>query len=498
MKRISPVLVCGIATTVAASVALVMGINSYNGAPARLNRSMNAANHYLSELNYEQSEAAYRDALEIDPRNTDAWEGIMQVAKATDNEELFAEAYTSWNHLISDGAVTDDQSEIQDTIEAIEYHQEQERLVEKVVSREYRLALENITDEQMEDEDIAILKRRLLLRLADEAWQQRNYETALDYLLEALKLDPASADILDKLLMIYKAYVAYCINKQKKEKAKELMDSAKDVFGKDVLSEYRDSLEHMEEIDESLQGIIEELNRAFEADDVDQITEIMQSDEFKEQVKKLHNVLYSKNLASQKIPEGKGTAIYPVNYTAYVYYGNYHNGKREGKGLWYFSIGEGKLTKYDLEWVNDLPNGAGKVDTYSTLRIHSPGGVVTGEYKTHETADFVTNDGVIIGDYKQHSDIIGEAGRSYDMTFHLEDGYSIRIEPGEYPAEIEDYVGYAPVLSAWAQVPYYDEWWGEYNDYFYWNYWTPSRWGIEGISIRNGKYTEEPIAPELK
>lgn len=61
------------------------------GDSARIQRKMRNAERYLEELDYEQAEAAYQDVLKIDPKNADAYLGLVEVYTAQEDYDAALE-----------------------------------------------------------------------------------------------------------------------------------------------------------------------------------------------------------------------------------------------------------------------------------------------------------------------------------------------------------------------------------------------------------------------
>ncbi|NBH15162.1 hypothetical protein D3Z36_13485 [Lachnospiraceae bacterium] len=90
------------------------------------------------------------------------------------------------------------------------------------------------------------------------------------------------------------------------------------------------------------------------------------------------------------------------------YYGEYQDGKREGRGIWYYASSyteDGSLYKevYDGQWKDDVPNGKGRqqiilgdqVDTDQKFKVKN--GLFYGKYKIEETLEDGT---VVTGKYR--------------------------------------------------------------------------------------------------
>ena len=76
----------------------VIGIVAYSNAPAvRLQKRLDLGNRYLSEMEYDKALAEYRAAIEIDPKNAEAYLGVVEVyIRTNDFEQALAEAQTGY------------------------------------------------------------------------------------------------------------------------------------------------------------------------------------------------------------------------------------------------------------------------------------------------------------------------------------------------------------------------------------------------------------------
>ncbi len=106
--------------------------------------------------------------------------------------------------------------------------------------------------------------------------------------------------------------------------------------------------------------------------------------------------------------DGKGIGFYVFEDCSLWYYGDYVNGKREGKGIWYYTSShteDGSLYKevYQGDWKEDAPNGKGhqyialgdKVDTDKRFKVKD--GLFYGAYKIKDKLEDGTE---VSGKYK--------------------------------------------------------------------------------------------------
>lgn len=467
-------------------------------------------NRYLNELEYKQAVAQYEMALEIEPKNVEAIQGIVEAAyQAGDFDKVEEYIRYYWEIAAGDedfyrenredlvkmtqgagqffeetGDYADFLLEMQGRMEGEDFH----RLASEAVSalaaggdydkaRNLAQAVYESTGSK-EDRDVLI---KLYELSAEQAWREHDYDHALAFLEKAIEYDGENDRLKDELQKVAEDYIIVCINSQQYDKAEELIGRVQELKGDGSLNGYTEDIARMREVDDTLQGLIEELNAAFDADDITAIETLMNSEDFEESAEEIRSVLYSSALRQGEKPQGRGTAIYIIDGRPYVYYGDYQDGKRQGGGRWYYSSGEGYLTKYTLDWENDLPNGAGKLDNYGTLTVRNEYGEEIEKHRTKDDVTFTCVNGVMEGDYIKHADVLVEDSYSYDITTKLVNGYGTPLKDGEYPSEIDSYLNGQKIIS-YAIVEQYDSFWDEYYESHVWIYYSTGQWTVGGFS----------------
>lgn len=466
-------------------------------------------NKYLNELDYEQAIAQFELALEIEPKDAEAIQGIVEAAYNMSDRDKVEEYIRYYWETASEDDVFYEENE--DTLKSVtrgarllyetplEYIAFLTELRDSMGEENFQeLAMEAAAAPAAEgDYDTARELLRIvydstknpeyldaLIKLyeicAEQAWKDNDYDRALDLLEEALKYAENDQRLLDELLKVAEDYIIVCTNSQQYAKAEEIISRIQGLREDDSLTGYAEDVAQMQEVDDKLQKLIEELNTAFDADDITAIETIMNSQEFGDCAGEIRRVLYSSSLQQSGMPEGRGTAIYIIDGTPYVYYGDYRDGKRQGSGRWYYSTGKGYLTKYTVNWENDLPNGEGKIDRYGTLTHYDENGDETGQSRTKDDVTFFCVNGIMDGAYISHSDVISDDSYSYDLTVNLVKGYAVPLEDGDYPAIIDQYHKYKTKIVAYDIVERFDEWWGYYESYVWRNY-SIGSWTVAGF-----------------
>lgn len=483
--------------SVAAAVVVTVGPK------AKEIKNINLGNKYLREMDYESAMVAYNVAIEVNPNSKEAIEGLMQAAFSKgDYDTLISSVEAYSNVLLLDETMSEDEEHMlylmtTNAYDAFDSNEEYAEFVDKLCANSqsdefaelkkdayYAYLGSLIRDEKYEeanalvdemldvyeDETIESAKANALEKCAEEAWRKREFAKALEYLKEALEYAKDDQVVKDHLLRVIEDYAVECKNNQDYDLANELISYIQDLRGDDSLSEIGKEIAEMEEADNTLQDIIETLNSYFEADDIASISALMTSPEFKDNALKVKRVLYSNTVKASGDLSGRGTAIYNVGGVPYVYYGSFAGGKRSGSGLWYYATDRGDLSKYTLEWVNDLPNGAGTLDYYANIDTVGKGGVLLDTNTVHQIDTFTVVNGIMTGQYNSE---YTQYGYTIRMSCVLEDGYAPRIEPGDYPSEILEYMAYPKALAMYASYGY-----GGYS----WLIWTPTRFMVSGIA----------------
>ena len=444
-------------------------------------RSLNLGNRYLSDMDYEAAIASYREVLEIDERNEEALRGLMQAAYSSDDMDLLREALDAYQ----DSGISDpDMDRMSDNLNELLRNAGLEEAASLIDKGKYEKALDLIEDlSDGSQEDIIALQVQLYEKCAENAWKERRFEDALEYFKKALELTDDES-VRSHLINVAEGYVNDCINHQDYDKAGELIKWVQDTCGDNALKGYEERVADMESFDDSLQSKLEELNSAFENDDVKLIEDLMNSRDFKEFGKQVRTVFYSDSLKDSDKPEGTGTAIYIQSGNLYVYYGEFANGLRNGHGLYYYSSDNDHLTKLSLNWIDDVPQGSGTGEMYSTM-ITWNNGVKVKETDMIKNLEFTLKDGRYDGDVVEHSQVLGDEGYSYDWTIPYHDGVPERLMPGDYPAEICDYLGNPnAVLTVWTRLERNDGWGGTFTTTI-WDEWRPGRYGVDGYTDRS-------------
>lgn len=461
-KKKMPKWLWGVLGVLGAAIVTAGAAYAYSQTPEqRLETSLSLGNRYLNEMNYDQAVAEYSEALEIEPRNEEALKGILEVAARTDDAELFRSTFQSLLDIYqSDETITEDEwnTLAQMALAAEQFYEESDYLemLQKII----------------EDTENPELKERyttILNEAANDAWKQRDFEQVLSNLEAAYKMDPDNEQIRESLIRVVEEYVEYCRQNQQYDAANEKIEWLRELLGdQELLKEQENGIVSMQSTDSEIQETVNRLNICFESDDIDGIMDIMKTEEWKEQTEHVSRVFYSENLLKQDSVTGQGTGIYKIYGTIYVYYGNFENGIRQGEGLWYtYNDTYNQLDKYQLNWVNGVPQGAGTADFYSKSTTQGRGGVVVGERNVHRNATFEVTDGIFHGgctDVTYYDD-----GDYAAINLEFANGLG-KIVPA--PAGIQPYLPPGGQIIGWAETLYGGYAWFSYST---------SPWYIPGV-----------------
>lgn len=304
-------------------------------------KQLELAAEYLEELDYEQAVAAYINVLEIDPKNVDAIYGLC-------------DAYIAW-------------------ADTIENPGEQLRLMNK-----------------------ALMKVNELFRHAAEEYRWAVYDLCykISEIYEANGIQEASQKYWDRCIDIDESEAGYAENVLKEvlaglpeeisrfENGELRSEQEEESNEEDAVSEESKEAE----IDETYKVLLEELANIAKEGDHEKILETISRDDYMAMANTLgklsENGCYVGERNEQGKRDGKGVAVYGLylkdpfgvdeDYSTYhpaYYYGEWKDGKRNGKGYWFFvrddSLLDGKGGQLDdtpegffeLEWVDDIPNG---------------------------------------------------------------------------------------------------------------------------------------------
>ena len=450
-KWLLPAIIAVIVVVAAVATAAI-----YNLPANRLNRQLALAEKYMSELNYEAAILAYKAAIEIDPKNVEAYHGAVEAYSLADNkdgfETLYADALTVVEELSAE--------ELDATIELVKdiyltasnVYDDNEKTAE-VLEKGYEVTnndpeiksslvvtYENIIDDYQKDET-------------------PDYDKLLDMCDKLLDLDAGNTDISDTRKEILADYITDLLKDGDSDTAKELIDKYKEIepdvdyekLVEDVINELFEDEDY-----ETVKKLADDFKETFpdmnlddmlaEIDTLEQeaatklalmlnVFEYMSSEDYdsmlgvggSDEAVAVVDILVAHDKTSYiYIPEddgshtGTGVGIYlNGNNGYYFYYGDFVNGMREDNGSTFMKWDGNRKYVFTGEWKNNDPNGAGRVYyEFEHGTVETSGELTDGLWNGHVT-NILTYD----ADY---------GNRVYDMSYDAVNG-----EPVQLPAEKE-------------------------------------------------------------
>ena len=232
------------------------------------------------------------------------------------------------------------------------------------------------------------------IEAAEKYLTELDYEQAIAEYTLALEIEPNAEEVLNGLEKTYLAYADALADSGEYEKAIQILNEGYAQTGRESLQEKLTQIQEMQaqaEEEERLEAEREEILKPY----MQQVYELMAAEDYEKvwdifgEITKIENI----DILLQKgdylyFPEenetqtGIGAGIYLVRdwYGIYspveiseddknniaFYYGNYIEGKREGKGV---SVIRYCASVFNGEWENDAPNG------YGELEMDTNGGV---------------------------------------------------------------------------------------------------------------------------
>lgn len=210
-----------------------------------------------------------------------------------------------------------------------------------------------------------------------------------------------------------------CTTEEKTEDTKEIRTQADDnqekadtrQSSKEVIAQISEEVRLNQEMEaaEKCNALMKQAWEAIETDDAKALEQLQESEEGQrllEKAAKSGSYLYFPDGGDT----GKGIGLYIFKdcECRQWYYGDYKDGKRDGRGIWYYvtsHTGDGSIYKevYEGKWKNDVPNGKGHqlvmqgdiVETDQDYKVKN--GLFYGTYRIED----VLEDGTVVsGKYK--------------------------------------------------------------------------------------------------
>ena len=453
------------------SAAMLVAACMYRYSRAQTLRVMVAdANDILLAGDTEGARSIYESVIAEDPHNSEAYEGMMQIAYLEGDRQLLTECYDSWLDVqIEKGNTSDERIDIMGGIvNDMEKRTDLNGISTLIADGDYAAAQEALqalaASGKGEEADDA--QADMLIFLARKDMRLRRFDRAVDYLEKALSLRADDAQALQLYKEVQEKRLIYALEDHDTAAAEELANTA-------GVSGYEDDIRTEKQRTEHFTDAADSLREAFDNEDTAALYELLNDEQLKADAAELRQPYIMQTQMS-----GAGSmGFYSVNNRLYVYYGTMKEGRREGDGVYSCIGSDGRLVVYRLKWENDLPEGEGSCDRYSAPSENEEEDPTT----VHEHDEFTSVHGIMDGKYSMKTEVNNEWPYEYSVEYELKNGYCPRIEPGEYPDLIDLYNAYPAPLAGWTEADVYDPAWKKEYTTTIWFIWTPSRWVVDGI-----------------
>lgn len=400
-KWLLPTIIATIVIIAALVITLI-----YNLPANRRDRQLALAEKYMSELNYEAAILAYKAAIEIDPKNIEAYHGAVEAYSPAENQEGFEEFYTdalavveelndeeleASIKLVKDIYLTapnvyDDNEKTAEVLEKGYEVTDNDNDVKDSLVNTYEKIIEDYKNDEKPDSAkiLEICGRILELDRSNEKITDTRKNILEEYIKEALgngNSDTAK-ELIDKYKELvpdidYEKVVEDCINElfenEDYETVKKLADGFKDIFPDINLEDILSEIETLEQEAAQKKALMLTVFDYMSAEDYDAMLDVDGSKE----ADAVRDILIAHDKTSYiYIPDddgthtGTGVGIYLWGDDSYYfYYGDFTDGSREGNGCIFKTFLYWGTTTYVFtgEWKEDTPNGYGNVYTKNDL-----------------------------------------------------------------------------------------------------------------------------------
>ena len=379
-------------------IAALVSIAIYNLPANRRDRQLALAEKYMSELNYEAAILAYKAAIEIDPKNVEAYHGAVEAYSLTDNKDGFEDLYTDALNVVDE--LSDD--ELNATIELVKdiylsapnVYDDNEKTAE-VLEKGYEVTdndedvknslvdtYEDIIDECQNDDNpdsekiLDVCDRVIELDKNNKKITGKRRDVLEEYLETVLK--DGNSDTAKKLIKKYKKLVPdvdyekmveTCINdlfdSEDYDTIKKLVNELKEILPDMNLEDILSNIESLKQQAAQKQALLITVFEYMSVEDYDSMLDVDGSDE----AEAVRDILTEQERTSCiYIPDddgtltGMGAGIYLLeNGSYYFYYGDFADGIREGNGSVFMKMNGTYKYIFTGEWMNDAPNGIGYI-----------------------------------------------------------------------------------------------------------------------------------------
>lgn len=303
-KKTSKKKVYVVGVSIAVAIATIFGIIVYQNMPTqRFNKSMDLGNKYLQELDYESAIVTYKNAIGIAPNNIEAYIGLAKAYEGKGDYESAIKVYED---------------------------------------------AQNLQGIELSEETIKSLVV-LYKQVCRESFDTGKYDVAEEKAIKILSYNSSEKETIDLLCAIYLIYAEKALSNSDYDSAEKYYSLVLKYDPNNIKS--KEALANLEEIKKVVmfESALSKMAKRIIDDSAkyDFSDALILSDEYKNAVVKLTKPVFFKQ------DNGLYIGVYP---NGFIYYGEMIDGKRNGKGYWYYG------SKYffymaDCMWNNDKPNG---------------------------------------------------------------------------------------------------------------------------------------------
>ena len=279
-----PLVIVGIVIGVLLALAIGTGaIYARNTPERRLERQLELGEKYLEEMDYEQAVAAYRAALEIDPRCTEAYLGGIRacdgMGDGTGLEELYTDAMSSMQELEPEQL----EAQLENVVQIVVYADKAYLgAPEKVVS-----ALEKGHELTGGNDQVTDALVDGYLELAKSLQAAKDYDGELSVYNKLLELRPENNTALEQRKNRVEAYLGELIAAGELDKAGQLIEKYEETVPKEGFENYLEELIASGELDKA-EAFIQKYRDVFQDVDfetyAEQVTDVREMLQVRETV----------------------------------------------------------------------------------------------------------------------------------------------------------------------------------------------------------------------
>lgn len=338
-----------------ATVGQCFGCNS----GSKYAQELSEASSFETEGKYEDAMEIYKEVVEKDNKNIDAYCGAFRVAVELEDIDYATAIITAANKSLEDEKLIEFKKLSEDALATT--------LQNKIRTADYASVMDivAISDRLLDEEGAKSARTTTAKRLqsvADSAAQQMDYDTALTCCDYALQIDEECKDAKNMYVEVLKAYFARTLFDGDVVIARELYDkySTRDM---DIdFHDWKKRLEYAEETETLIHQVIHKAIELMSQKEFIGMLQVDGSTNTNRIVQSFHKpqIVFDNNCNEAPNLTGKGIGIYRFNGNGYYfYYGDYLNGQREGLGYTFCLENDTEYTSFDGTWENDAPNGSG-------------------------------------------------------------------------------------------------------------------------------------------